>query len=105
MLIRAEESRWARRTCGGEHVFRLEELRDAKVAELEVTGACDEDVLALEVAVQHAALVHVLKRQRDLHEPEQHLRTQRRAGPRAYITASESASLLRSLFLSPASCS
>ena len=48
-------------------------LGDAKVAELEESRRGDEDVLRLEVAVQDAALVHVVQRERQLHQPLQDL--------------------------------
>mmetsp|Transcript_6373 Transcript_6373/g.13027 ORF Transcript_6373/g.13027 Transcript_6373/m.13027 type:complete len:219 (-) Transcript_6373:188-844(-) len=60
----------------GSHIHRaLQHSRDAKITYLHVVASfarplgCEEDVRALEVAVQNMALVHVVQCQRELQEP------------------------------------
>ena len=59
----------AQRSCCGGASSHLQDARDAKVAELGRAVATHEDVLRLEVAVQHAHLVHVLEPCGKLDEP------------------------------------
>jgi hypothetical protein len=47
-----------------------EDLREAKVAELDVTRLVDEDVLGLEVAVHDVRLVEVLEREHNARDVE-----------------------------------
>ena len=50
------------------HLVLAKDLREAEVAEFHVAVGHHEDVLRLEVAVQHADAVQLPQRQADLHE-------------------------------------
>jgi hypothetical protein len=70
VVRRADARRRERRVTGA----RAQLLGDAKVAQFEVRRrAAHKDVGGLEVAVEHAALVHVVQCERELHEPLEHL--------------------------------
>lgn len=51
----------------------LSYLRDAEISQHHPAAAEDEDVLRFDVAVEHAARVHVVQPERCLHEPGHHL--------------------------------
>lgn len=51
----------------------LEHSGNAKVSNLDLVLAGQEDVLRLQISVQYSSVVHMLDGQTDLHEPVQHL--------------------------------